>query len=218
VKHEGFVVGWQGAKQHVKDLAIIYNPVLRFMLKHSDVQFHLWGPGGILDFPDALAPRIFTYPWTPSVWQHYMRLDMDIGLAPLDMGETFNLTKSDIRLREYAALGVPFIATDGDTYRSTGLAARGLLVNTESEWEDALELLYSNSHRRDWMREQGRLRARLWTTEGNAKEWAAAYERAIYARNLHRNAAGNGSPSPGKKVFQRPDGDRPVENVGTEIL
>lgn len=181
--HDRFIIGWQGAEQHVKDLQLIYTPVLRFMLRHLDVEFHLWGPQRTLDFPDALASRIIVHPWTNSVWEHYLRLSMDVGLAPIDVGDRFNETKSDIKLREYAALGIPFIASKSPAYNSTAASVRGILASNETEWEVALEELYRNVNLRLWMREQGRQRARLWTTESNGREWERAYERARDARD-----------------------------------
>jgi hypothetical protein len=218
-KQDRFIVGWQGAQQHVKDLQLIYNPVLRFMLRHSDVEFHLWGPQGTLDFPDALAGRIITYPWTSRVWDHYLRLNMTVGLAPLDLRDRFNETKSDIKLREYAALGIPFIASTSSAYSTTALAARGMVAESEREWEEALEELYRNPSLRDWMTEQGRLRARLWTTEGNGKEWESAYERARYTRSVRESASGNGHAP----IVQSPtvtashDGDRAIDDVRTTL-
>jgi glycosyltransferase involved in cell wall biosynthesis len=217
-KRDRFIVGWQGAQQHIKDLHIIYNPVLRLMLRHSNVEFHLWGPQGTLDFPDALAPRIVTHPWVPRVWDHYLRLNMDIGLAPIDVTERFNETKSDIKLREYAALGIPFIASKSKAYTNTALSARGMVAESEREWEEGLEELYRNANLRLWMAEQGRLRARLWTTEENAREWEQAYVRAEHARRLRKAAAGNGSAStewPGKYTSTTlPGGEtRAVVNV-----
>jgi glycosyltransferase involved in cell wall biosynthesis len=217
-RRDKFIIGWQGAHQHVIDLQLIYNPVLRFMLRHSNVEFHLWGPHGTLDFPDALANRIITFPWTSRVWDHYLRLNMDIGLAPINMGERFNETKSDIRLREYAALGIPFIASAGTTYANTALAARGMLADTEDEWEEALEQLYRKPNLRYWMSEQGRLRARLWTTEDNGKEWESAYVRARNARNLRESAEGNGQPIASKLVSADGTQDRAIADVQTSRL
>lgn len=218
-KQDRFIVGWQGAAQHVKDLQLIYNPVLRFMLRHSNVEFHAWGPQGTLDFPDALAGRIVVYPWTSRVWDHYLRLNMTIGLAPLDLGERFNETKSDVKLREYAALGIPFIASKSLSYTNTTLAARGMVAESEKEWEEALEELYRNPHLRDWMTEQGRVRARLWTTEGNGQEWESAYERAIHARNLRQSASNNSSPViESRTAIASYDGIRDIANVRTSRL
>lgn len=218
-RREKFIVGWQGAQQHIKDLQLIYTPILRFMLRFADVEFHLWGPQGTLDFPDALAKRIFTHPWTPSVWEHYGRLDMDVGLAPLDMSNRFNETKSDIKLREYAALGIPFIATDCPAYASATNAARGIVATTEQEWEEALVQLYRDVNLRHWMSEQGRLRARLWTTEENGIEWERAYGRADHARNLRNSAANNGGPTVQSPIIVSTEGgDRTIENVGTNLF
>jgi glycosyltransferase involved in cell wall biosynthesis len=218
-----FVIGWQGAQQHIRDLQIIYTPVLRFLLHHSDAEFHVWGPRGIQDFPDALANRIIVHPWVSSIWQHYYRLDMHIGLAPLDPGDTFNVTKSDIRIREYAALGIPFIASNSDAYTTTATAARGMVVgNSAEEWEEALEELYKNHDLRAWMTEQGRLRARLWTTEANGLEWERAYGRAIDARNHYRIPAATTAtdtiPAVSKLINANGDGNRAIVNVRTSHL
>jgi glycosyltransferase involved in cell wall biosynthesis len=182
-RRDKFIIGWQGAQQHIRDLQQIYSPVLRFMLRYSNVEFHLWGPQNIADFPEALQHRIVTHPWVQSVWAHYARLNMDVGLAPLDPTDPFNATKSDIRLREYAALGIPFIASNTPAYEATTNSARGMLAKTEDEWEHALVELYRNHNLRHWMSEQGRLRARLWTTEQNGIETERVYDRARAARD-----------------------------------
>lgn len=192
-QQDSFIIGWQGAQQHIKDLEIVYNPILRFMLRHTDVELHLWGPANFEQYLPGIADRIFCYAWTPRVWDHYTRLNMTIGLAPIDPTERFNETKSDIKLREYAALGIPFIASKSKAYTNTALSVRGMVAESEREWEEGLEELYKNANLRLWMAEQGRLRARLWTTEENAREWEMAYVRAGHARRLREAAAGNGS-------------------------
>ena len=212
-KHERFIIGWQGAQQHVKDLQLIYTPVLRFLLNHPDVEFHVWGPQDIMDFPDALTPRIIVHPWTPRVWDHYARLSMDIGLAPIDVGDRFNETKSDIRLREYAALGIPFIASKAPAYLPTTLAARGLVAETEEDWQDALEKLYRSPSLRTWMVEQGKHRARLWTTEANARDWERAYERASERKRSNGDGAGFSHG-----VYTTGDGNRYIKNVHTNDI
>jgi glycosyltransferase involved in cell wall biosynthesis len=212
-KHSGFVIGWQGAQQHIADLQLIYNPVLRFMLQHSDVEFHLWGPSRFdLEMPGPLQDRIICHPWTSSVWEHYLRLNMDVGLAPIDVGDRFNETKSDVKLREYAALGIPFIASRSKAYDMTAGAARGMIADSEEEWFDALTELYRNQGLRHWMQEQGRLRARLWTTEANSQEWERAYERARHTRNLRESPTIEFTPDP---YYFSGNGDRTTETVET---
>ena len=207
-----FIIGWQGAQQHTADLRLIYDPVLRFMLRHSDVELHLWGPEKLEQYLPAFDERIICYPWIQSVWGHYMRLSMDIGLAPIDPTDRFNETKSDIKIREYAALGIPFIASKSDAYTQTTLAARGFLAETEQDWEDGLEELYKNRNLRYQMSEQGRLRARLWTTEENGIEWERAYERAKHTRKLRESPGVILSP---ESSYQQTRGGKPIANVPT---
>lgn len=212
--NDRFIVGWQGAQQHIADLQLIYNPVLRFMLRYPDVEFHLWGPQRFdLDIPGRLQDRIICYPWTRSIYEHYLRLNMDVGLAPIDVGDRFNETKSDVKLREYAALGIPFIASRSRAYTRTTEAARGMVADNEEEWEGALVELYRNTSLRRWMQEQGRLRARLWTTEDNALEWERAYERARHTRNLRDRAIASSIIEPSRTYSV--NGDRDAQTIET---
>ena len=213
-RRQKFVIGWQGAQQHVRDLQLIYDPVLRFMLRHPDTEFHVWGPQGIEeDFP--LAGRIVAHPWINSVWGHYFRLSMDVGLAPIDPTDRFNETKSDIKIREYAALGIPYIASSSNAYSSTAYSTRGLVAASADEWEDALELLYRDANMRSWISEQGRARARLWTTEENGIEWERAYERAKHARNLRSSTELPALESP---IPSRNGDSRAVQDIRTSRL
>jgi hypothetical protein len=212
---ERFAIGWQGAQGHIADLQLIYDPIIRFLWNHPEVEFHIWGPEKIQDFPEPIADRIIPHAWIQSVWGHYHRLSMDIGLAPLDPVDTFNITKSDIRLRELAALGIPFIASRSNAYTTTALSARGLVVETEDEWQEALTELYRNADLRAWMAEQGRLRARLWTTEGNAKELERIYERAKHRDTASPRVEPAGQ-SPG--LYYTRNGDRSITNITTTKL
>lgn len=198
-KRDKFIVGWQGASQHVRDLQLIYNPVFRFMLRHpSDVELHLWGPGAFADLPRGIADRVVTHRWIDSTWQHYYRLNMDVGLAPLDPSDPFNDTKSDIRLREYAALGIPAIASDVPAYVYTATASRAFLVTEEYQWENCLEMLYMDRQERANRAKDARIVARDWTTESNARKWEASY---VY---LAGQPPGSRSPGPYSSVAYSP--------------
>jgi hypothetical protein len=71
---------------------------------------------------------------------------------------------------------------------------------------------------RAWMTEQGRLRARLWTTEANGLEWERAYVRAIDTRNRHRIPTAESAPVVSKLVSANGDGNRAIVNVRTSKL
>lgn len=71
------------------------------------------------------------------------RMELDIAVAPIEH-TTFNRCKSDLKLKEYGALGLPTVATRFGPYaryqeRSPETVA--LMARTASEWESALRAL-----------------------------------------------------------------------------
>jgi glycosyltransferase involved in cell wall biosynthesis len=98
---------------------------------------------------------------------------MNIGLVPLNR-VPFSEAKSNLKGLEYAAKGIPFIATPTQEYRILYESGVGRLAETPDEWRDhATELLDP-----DVRREEGeRIReivARDWTIEGRAEQWDTA--------------------------------------------
>lgn len=64
-----------------------------------------------------------------------------VGLVPLTR-QPFNEAKSNLKGLEYAAAGIPFIATPTEEYRLLAEAGVGRLAETPDEWRDhAMELL-----------------------------------------------------------------------------
>jgi glycosyltransferase involved in cell wall biosynthesis len=166
-----FVIGWEGAPHHISDLTLIWEAVFKFMLRHSDVQFWLWGPNHFEELPPQLESRIRCFPWQRSVPDYYRSLDMDVALAPL-LNSPFNETKSAIRVQEHSALGIPVIASPTLAYQGyLQHGSNGFFAEEASDWLDALELLYSNLFMRRKMGDRGRELARLWTTEVMAPAW-----------------------------------------------
>ena len=72
-----------------------------------------------------------------------------VGLAPLTRNP-FNEAKSNLKGLEYAASGIPFIATPTEEYRLLHEAGVGRLADTPDEWRDhAMELLDPDVRRRE---------------------------------------------------------------------
>jgi glycosyltransferase involved in cell wall biosynthesis len=71
---------------------------------------------------------------------------MDVGLVPLRMAP-FNMAKSNIKGLEYAAAGVPFIATPTDEYRRLATEGVGLLAARPAHWRRHLDGLMDAEHR-----------------------------------------------------------------------
>jgi glycosyltransferase involved in cell wall biosynthesis len=101
----------------------------------------------------------------------------DIAIAPL-ADAPFNRARSNVKLKEYAAAGVPWLASPTGPYAGMGEAQGGRLVPDDG-WYDALLRLV------DKPRERRKLakRARKWvaeqTIEQNVERWEAVLDDAV---------------------------------------
>jgi hypothetical protein len=102
-----------------------------------------------------------------------MMHNFHVGLVPLAPG-AFNEAKSYLKGLEYAAAGIPFIATPTKEYRLLAAAGVGRLASTPDEWRDHATALLDPSTRiaeakrnRDIVREQ-------FDVKGMGEAWATA--------------------------------------------
>jgi glycosyltransferase involved in cell wall biosynthesis len=165
------VVGWAGGDSHMKDIQVLAPHLKRFLRKNPQVEFHNIGT----DFC-----RVFGIParWTGwnDVWDYYRTIDFDIGLAPL-APIRFNRSKSHIKALEYAALGIPTIASDEPPYRDFVLhGVTGYLVRRDHEWGQYLRELVNDAGLRESMGRKAREHAAEFTIQRGWRLWADAYE------------------------------------------
>ena len=170
--------GWQGGASHGADLGLVTGPVTRFLRRFPGWDLRLAGTDYRPSF-GAAADRKHYGGWTqvnkdPAGF--YRGMDYDIALAPL-LENTFNLSKSDLKLREHMALGIPVIASDVGPYRDTiRHGETGFLVRREHEWLKYLSELAGDEGLRLKMGAAAREAARAWTIEENWQRWADAYQ------------------------------------------
>jgi glycosyltransferase involved in cell wall biosynthesis len=173
-----FTVGYQGGDTHRYDIGSIAPQILRFLGDHPKTNLSVWGAGAYDSI--LFKHRINVVPWNRNIRDYYMSLAMTIGLAPLE-AVPFNNYKSAIKVVEYAALGIPSIATASPTYTNTVIdGTTGILVppfrNQNRLWHDALELYYADPLSRMKMGNDARRIAKeQWTTERNAHRWEKVY-------------------------------------------
>jgi hypothetical protein len=81
--------------------------------------------------------------------EHYPSLFVfDVGIAPLS-AVPFNQAKSAIKGLEYAAAGIPFVASPLDAYRALHAEGIGLLARKRRHWRPLLEQLRDPTFRAD---------------------------------------------------------------------
>lgn len=122
-------VGWAGAQQHNGDLEIIFDVVKETSDEIQWVFFGLcfeeWLPYGV-EVQDPVEFEL--YPRTLA------GLNLDLAVAPLAHNR-FNRCKSDLKLIEYGALGIPVVCTDIDPYRDAPVTR---VRNTRHAWLQAI--------------------------------------------------------------------------------
>lgn len=170
-RHEKLTIGWMGGVSHGRDLAMIAQ-VWRDAVDETGSRGHFVGA----DFTDMLRPHGFEVTgWVADPAECFAAIDFDIALAPLS-DHPFNDFKSAIKVLEYAALGIPVIASDHPVYAGSVIdGVTGFLCRTRSEWRTALRMLTSNASWRTEMGAAAREHVRHLTVEEGWQQWAGTY-------------------------------------------
>lgn len=159
-------VGWAGGTSHAGDLAEIRSVV-------KDLQDEVeWVFMGMR--PDGVACEF--HPGVP-IDQYPAKLaalSLDLAVAPLEINQ-FNRCKSNLRLLELGACGVPVICTDIDPYQNNLPVTR--VRNRPQDWAQAIRTYLADqdaaARQGDALREVVR---RDWMLEGAfLDQWAAAW-------------------------------------------
>jgi len=177
-----FRIGYTGAASHWGDVSIVLD-VLEELQKKHDFIFVLQGMSGlpllatvyssrqilaqnsepereayhrsILDMYDKVKKLSFVHmPWYPPELYPSVLSDcnLNIGLAPLK-DNTFNHSKSCIKLYEYAAVGTPTLASNVIPYKNeTSYCAK----NRFKDWHSKLEKLIESKDLREEVLEKQR--------------------------------------------------------------
>lgn len=165
-------VGWGGGDSHRRDWQMVAPAVRRFLDRNPDVDFHMIGA----DYRAEAKLRGRWTGWSARLIDYYMKIDFDIGLAPL-VPSVFNRSKSHIKALEYAALGIPVIASDAAPYRDFVIdGVTGFLVSRPHEWELRLRDLVNDADMRESMGAKAREHARQFSINEGWRLWRDAYQ------------------------------------------
>lgn len=168
---ERVTVGWAGGDSHLVDFAAAADQLRRFLNRNPHVDFHNIGTSylRVVNLPGRHTA------WSPDMWDYYRSIDFDIGIAPL-ADTVFNRSKSAIKAMEYAALGIPVIASDVEPYRNFVIdGVTGYLIRRDHEWAARLRELVNDEPMRTEMGAKAKEQAANWTIEKGWRLWETAY-------------------------------------------
>ena len=170
------IFGWIGGTLwRSQDIELLREWLPEFV-SDNGVQVHHSGhiPGDTRNFAvRAGIRRVSTVPMSlisgyPSLLSHF-----HVGLVPLQMND-FNQSKSYLKGLEYAAAGIPFIASPSEEYKILHKSGVGRLAATPDEWRDhAVELLDPDVRRVEAERNRG-IVERDFNIETKGPEWDSA--------------------------------------------
>ncbi len=166
--HDGLVIGWHAGREHLVDaerLRLV--PMLERVLDaHPDVRVVT------INIDLRMRHERCTLEDVVPIEALTQRLaDFDIGLVPL-ADIPFNRGRSNVKAREYAAAGVPWLASPVGSYGHLGSEEGGRLVG-DGEWFEALDALIRS--RRD--RAKQAKRAKAWAKRETIWNMAGTWER-----------------------------------------
>lgn len=165
---ELITIGWAGSATHAMDWTECDSEVRKFIRRNSP-DVHLIGHNYLAGFPGVRHTS-----WIGSVEDYLRSIDFSIGLAPL-RPHIFNRSKSPIKALEYAALGIPVIASNVGPYASfVDNYETGILVDRPHQWSQALRELCDDPGERASMGQHARHWARSWAISRVAKIWLDA--------------------------------------------
>ena len=131
-------VGWAGAMQHLDDLEMIVDVVKELS---DEVDWVFMGM-----CPDILRPYVKEFHKFVSYSEYPKKLaslDLDIAIAPL-CDNTFNESKSNLRLLEYGSMGWPVVCSDVYPFRTKNPPVCRVQNNAPA-WIEALNNLITDS-------------------------------------------------------------------------
>jgi glycosyltransferase involved in cell wall biosynthesis len=170
-KLEAVSLGYfSGALSHNKDFATITEVLMSLMEKHENVELFLVGPLDIESKLNKFENRIKQFPYVTRE-KHFANVaSIDINIAPLEIGNPFCESKSELKFFEAGIVGVPTVAAATQPFlEAIEDGVDGFVANGTEQWTLKLEKLILDQDLRISMGQKAREKALQQYTTINAK-------------------------------------------------
>lgn len=176
------VIGWLGATPwrslDLEQISSFFNDYLQ----SRDVRFHHaghlnWAPPAHLRLK-VNAERCSVSPMVPLFELPSAYTNFDIGIVPLN-DIPFNRAKSFIKGVEYAAAGIPFVASSLPEYEFLAESGVGRVATTQTEWENHLDELLDRGLREDEAIHNFSIVKKQFSIQANAEKWIDVFNQIM---------------------------------------
>jgi hypothetical protein len=166
-------IGWLASYEHVQDAEQlrIRELIEHLLQRHAHLEIVSIGLDLGVRSRRYEAIQFNVYAQLPIVLSH-----IDIGIAPL-VDNDFNRIRSNVKLKEYAAVGLPWLASPIGPYAEMGEDEGGRLV-PDDRWYAELDALVRDADERRRLGFRGRRWAEGETIEHHIDRWEALLEEA----------------------------------------
>ena len=178
-------IGYFGTLTHQNDLELMRKVILRlkdiFSKKNIEIIFETAGVSLINSdwFRDVELPY---YPMSMNTFYDWLsnNSDWDIGVVPL-ANLDFNKCKSELKYIEFAALGIPVVASGIGAYKDCiQNGVNGYLSTNEDEWVDKLSVLIEDPILRNGMVNNARDDIlKNYSLKSRVNQWDNLFKRLI---------------------------------------
>lgn len=185
---EGLRIGWSGSVQtHPFDLQETKGAVAT-VLKNNGLDFAVVGDGTYVARNLGLSSEtnVFATGWVDiDLYYQNVVTFLDIGIVPLEISP-FNQAKSALKGLEFAALGVPYVASPTREYIRMEAYGIGKTARTPSEWRKHLQRMLDRPAETVRIASESRDRIEAeHTYRVTAPQWIEAWEKAIDYRKTY---------------------------------
>jgi len=165
---------FSGTLSHNKDFATITEALVQIMEKNENVELFLVGPLDIENELNKFASRIKQLPYVTRE-KHFGNLaSVDINLVPLEIGNPFCESKSELKFFEAGIVGIPTVAAATAPFvEAIDDGVDGFVANGTEQWVEKLEKLIGDENLRKSIGEKAREKAlsRYTTTNAANKDY-----------------------------------------------
>jgi glycosyltransferase involved in cell wall biosynthesis len=168
------VFGWVAGLEHHLDIERlpIRDAIQRLLDAHPNARFTSIGVG--LGIRSERYRHVQSVPFNDLLGQV---AELHVGIAPIaDM--PFNRARSNIKVKEYAALGIPWLASPVGPYAGMGERQGGRLV-ADGDWYEALERMLVKARERRKLAKRALKWGRAQAISANVGLWERALQDAV---------------------------------------